>query len=236
MSCFTMVDSSPISSAGSSNMPVRRASCASFCSFWLVLWMPMPILAARRANSDCCCCWEAPAGEQGGGWALVGRRAKGQAALNVQASLSIPLRTCCAAAVPPAGGWQALLLLQPRHNLLELSGAVSHAGSGSGGTQHGGDDGAAGAGWPLAAPSALPLSCWRRPSAAAGRSAGGRHARGRATTAAGLPGSLERRQQGAGRLLECRLLLASAAGVCAPSRDDRLFARRLQGLGSSDQR
>lgn len=53
MSCFTTVDSSEISSAGSSNMPVRRASCASFCSFWLVLWMPTPMRAARRANSLC---------------------------------------------------------------------------------------------------------------------------------------------------------------------------------------
>lgn len=52
MSCFTIIASSLISWAGSSNMEVRLASCASFCNFCDVLWIPMPILDALLANSD----------------------------------------------------------------------------------------------------------------------------------------------------------------------------------------
>ena len=43
-----------ISAAGSSNMLVRLASCASLFSFCEVPWMPSPMRAARRANSECC--------------------------------------------------------------------------------------------------------------------------------------------------------------------------------------
>jgi len=46
--------SSLISAAGSSNMLVRLASCASLLSFCEVLWMPKPIRDARFANSECC--------------------------------------------------------------------------------------------------------------------------------------------------------------------------------------
>ena len=54
MSCLITSVSSLISSAGSSNMLVRFASCARRASLLLVLWIPAPILAARFANSELC--------------------------------------------------------------------------------------------------------------------------------------------------------------------------------------
>lgn len=111
MSCFTTVDSSLISSAGSSNMEVRLASCARRCSFCEVLWMPMPILAARRANSDW---WEPPlvppplllpargVQVQAGGQGRVGGSApaQGQAATPARSPFSsgrpeVLVRPCC---------------------------------------------------------------------------------------------------------------------------------------------
>jgi hypothetical protein len=35
-------------------MELRLASCANFCSFNEVLWIPCPISAALRAKSECC--------------------------------------------------------------------------------------------------------------------------------------------------------------------------------------
>mmetsp|Transcript_38531 Transcript_38531/g.108934 ORF Transcript_38531/g.108934 Transcript_38531/m.108934 type:complete len:287 (+) Transcript_38531:120-980(+) len=54
ISCFIMLVSLSISTAGSSNIEVRLASWASFCSLVEVSWMDLPMSAAFRANSDCC--------------------------------------------------------------------------------------------------------------------------------------------------------------------------------------
>lgn len=53
MSCWMTTVREAISAVGSSNMDVRLASFASFCSFCVVWWMRRPTRDARRVKSDC---------------------------------------------------------------------------------------------------------------------------------------------------------------------------------------
>ena len=55
MSCLITAESSAISRAGSSNMPLRLASCARRSSFWLVPWMPCPMRLAMVARTPSWC-------------------------------------------------------------------------------------------------------------------------------------------------------------------------------------
>lgn len=120
--------------------------------------MPSPICAARRENSDCgpeaalalllgaaaggagwqqLCghrlCWHArqACARQAAGW-RTGGATQARDGRQAAPGVLVATHTCIAA----AGGRQALLLLQPRHNLLKLGSAVTHAAAHGRGAQH----------------------------------------------------------------------------------------------------